>query len=130
MASASRETQDSVARQVNNALTQAEVDARKLLAIDPQPAIRVPRSDYEEALTLIRLRNLTLKEILSLCDRLTIPEEGMNVRDLSLTPAQNGAISGTFPSERRNASLGDANPERWDVRMTLTRLIFSPISRS
>lgn len=130
IASASRETPDTVSRQVTEALTQAGVDSRKLLAIDPQPAVRIPRSDYQESLTLIRLRNLTLEEILDLCGRLASSQNGLTVRDLSLTPGQIGAVQATSAAApARSASVGD-NPERWDIRMTLTQLVFSPISRS
>ncbi len=80
--------------------------------LDPQ---RIQRTDFELRSTAIDLAPATLPQILRFCDGLRDEETGSVVRDITLSIPQSGASGG--------------GQERWETRLTLTQMIFSPTSR-
>ncbi|MGB7344301.1 MAG: hypothetical protein WBD20_08815 [Pirellulaceae bacterium] len=108
------EPPDRISRRVNEALEAAKIRAESLLSIDPQPASRIGRSDYQIRATQIVLQEVTLKQLVEFTRSLRDEADGMDTRDLSLTPRTSNSVDEEF----------------WDVRLTLTQRIFSPISDS
>ncbi|QDT08817.1 hypothetical protein [Planctomycetes bacterium K23_9] len=108
------EPPDRISRRVNEALEAAEISPESLLSIDPQPVSRIGRSDYQNRATQIVLQEVTLKQLVEFTRSLRDEADGMDTRDLSLTPRTSNSV----------------NEEFWDVRLTLTQRIFSPISDS
>ncbi|TWT82570.1 hypothetical protein CA13_40330 [Planctomycetes bacterium CA13] len=112
VASLEVEPPDRISRRVDVALSAAEIRPSSLLSVDPQAPSRVGRTAYQLRATQMVLQDLTLKQVILFSSALRDAENGMTVRDLSLTPRTNPLVQ----------------EEHWNVRLTLTQMIFSPIS--
>ncbi len=115
-----------ISQRVDAALSTAGIPPSKLLSIDPQVPSRLGRTAYRLRLTQIELQELTMKQITRFIAALRDPESGMVVRDFDLSPR-------TSDSANFESAADDGNPasgEFWDARLTLTQMIFSPISDS
>ncbi|MDB4614417.1 hypothetical protein OAH18_01880 [bacterium] len=85
----------------------------KVVRIEPQPSVRLGRSQYRVTPTRIELKDVTLREIARLAGSLADEANGLTVRDLEFS-------RGNRP---------DLPDEQWDAEFTLTQLVFSPTTR-
>ncbi len=113
VASLEVEPPDRIAARVTAAAADAELSPASILSVDPQIPARIGRTDYQLRATQIVLQNASLEQIASFVTGLEEVAEGLVVRDLSLN---------------RSLSQGVNGAELWNVRLTLTQMIFSPIS--
>ncbi len=113
IASLEFEPPDRIAARVTKAAGDSQVSPASIVSVDPQAAVRIGRTEYQQRATQIALQNASLEKIAGFVTGLEELSEGMAVRDLSLN---------------RSPSEGDNGEELWNVRLTLTQMIFSPIS--
>ena len=113
IASLEVEPPDRIAARVTSAAADSNLAPNSIVSVDPQTAIRVGRTDYQIRATQIALQNASLKQVADFAMGLEEPSSGMVVRDVSLN---------------RSISQGEEGVELWNVRLTLTQMIFFPIS--
>ncbi len=113
IASLDVEPPDRIAARVTSAASDSQLSPISIVSVDPQTPVRLGRTDYQIRATQIALQNASLKHIASFVNGLEDASSGMVVRDLSLS---------------RSNSQGEDGSELWNVRLTLTQMIFSPIS--
>ncbi len=113
IASLEVEPPDRIAGRVSAAAKQANLSPLSILSIDPQLPVRVNRTASQIRATQVVLQNTTLAQVAGFVGGLEDPSSGMIVRDLSMN---------------RSPVLGENDSELWNVRLTLTQMIFSPIS--
>jgi len=115
VASLEVEPPDRIAARVTSAALKASLPSFAITSVDPQAASRIGRTAYLSRATQLVLTDVTLVQIAQFATALQDESEGMVVRDLSLSSREN---------------RGDDEVERWDTRLTLTQMIYSPISDS
>ncbi len=113
IASLAVESPDRIADRIASAAQNADLPAYAILSIDPQAPARLGRSAYQVRATQIVLQDAQLWQVAGFVQGLEEPQSGMLVRDLAIN---------------RGRSEGAAGQELWNVRLTLTQMIFSPIS--
>ena len=113
IASLEVEPPDRIAARVTTAAADSNLAPNSIVSVDPQTAIRMGRTDYQIRATQIALQNASLKQVADFVTGLEEPSSGMVVRDVSLN---------------RSNSQSEDGIELWNVRLTLTQMIFSPIS--
>jgi len=113
IASIEIEPPERIALRVIEAAEQAAVAPNSILSIAPQSLVRVGRSPYQSRATQIVLQNVTLTQSAHFIESLEDQANGSIVRDMVVA---------------RSRVLGDDGGELWNVRLTLTQLVFSPIS--
>jgi hypothetical protein len=113
IASLEVEPPDRIAARVTTAAANAKLSPSSILSVDPQALVRIGRTEYQMRATQIVLQNASLSQVAVFVAGLEEASEGMIVRDLSLN---------------RSSSQGENGVEFWNVRLTLTQMIFSPIS--
>jgi hypothetical protein len=113
IASLEVEPPDRIAARVTAAASDAQLSPASILTVDPQSPVRVGRTDYQIRATQIVLQNASLAQVAVFVSGLEEVSEGMIVRDLSLN---------------RSTTQAENGIELWNVRLTLTQMIFSPIS--
>jgi hypothetical protein len=113
IASVEFEPPERVAMRVTDAAMHASVPASAILSIAPQPLVRIGRTAYQSRSTQIVLQDLTMEQATQFVELLEDRATGSVVRDMSLT---------------RSRMLREDGGELWNVRLTLTQLVFSPIS--
>jgi hypothetical protein len=111
MASLEVERPDRIAARVTAAASDANLSPLAILSIDPQTPVRIGRTAYQTRATQIVLQDATLAQVAVFAGGLEEPSAGMVVRDLSLS---------------RSRSVVEDERELWNVRLTLTQMIFSP----
>jgi len=102
-----------LARAVEQSAKDANLPVEALTGITPQPSQRVGASAYREQQIRLRLRDVTIRQLVLFLDSLTQSETNMKVADLWLYAPE--ADSNTPAAE-----------ESWGAELTLTHLIFSP----
>lgn len=115
VAALSIESPAEITNRISAARQKAGLPQSSLIREQPQAPQRIGRTDFELRLTTIQLAPSTLPQILAFCESLRDQQTGSLVRDLRITPSQNGA--------------GPAGQETWEAEMILTQMIFSPKSR-
>jgi len=113
IASLEVEQPDRIAARVTFAAAEAQLSPLAILSVDPQSPVRIGRTPYQIRATQIVLQNMSLGQVASFASGLEEAEAGTFVRDLVLS---------------RSKSASEDGNELWNVRMTLTQMIFSPIS--
>jgi hypothetical protein len=113
IASLEVEPPDRIAARVSSAAKEANLSPLSILSVDPQLPVRVNRTAYQIRATQVVLQNTTLAQIAGFVAGLEDASSGMIVRDLSMN---------------RSTVVGENDSELWNVRLTLTQMIFSPIS--
>lgn len=113
IASLEVEPPDRIAARVTSAEADSELSPSSIVSVDPQSPVRIGRTEYELRATQIVLQNASLRQIAGFVNGLEEPSSGMIVRDLSINRSRMQAVDGS---------------ELWNVRLTLTQMIFSPIS--
>jgi hypothetical protein len=108
------EPPDRIARRIASSMEAAELPPSSLLAIAPEPPTRLGQSAYLSRATHLTLKELPLASLAKFAINLEDGQGGMLVRDLTLERSRNASDSGV---------------ETWNVRLTLTQAIFSPISQ-
>lgn len=103
------------AERITAAANAAGIKLDSVRTLDPQSPNRVGRSDYVIRASTITVEDVTLGQMAAFCESLAERGDGLIVRDIGLTA-------------RPMTGSGDSLQERWDVRLTLTQLIHSPIS--
>jgi hypothetical protein len=111
IASLEVESPDRIAAKVSFAANNAELPALCIQSVEPQLPVRLDQSDYQLRATAIVLQNASLAQIAKFAIGLEDRDSGSVVRDLTL----------------RRSTITSAQ-EHWDARLTLTQMIFSPIS--
>lgn len=99
---------------ISAALVAAEIPTDSLQSVSPEQPTRIAASNYQQRITRFELRSVKMLGIAHLAEYLERDSDGLLVRDLVLTPHENANAS----------TVG----ERWDARLTLTQLIYSPTS--
>jgi hypothetical protein len=111
VASLEVEPPDRIATRVTSAAAKAMLSPLSIYSVDPQPPSRISQSAYQVRATQIVLQDATLRQIVSFISSLEDSESGLLVRDLSLS------------------GRNDTNDsEAWNARLTLTQMIYLPIS--
>jgi hypothetical protein len=113
IASLEVEPPDRIAARVTSAAAGAMLSPLSIYSVDPQTPSRIARSAYQIRATQIVLQNATLRQIASFVSGLEDSDSGMIVRDLSLSGSK---------------TVSDDDSELWNARLTLTQMIYSPIS--
>ena len=113
IASLDVEPPDRIAVRVTSAAANSELSPASIVSVDPQSPARIGRTEYQLRSTQIVLQNASLKQIAEFVSGLEEPSSGMIVRDLSINRSRAQSVDGSEP---------------WNVRLTLTQMIFSPIS--
>ncbi len=113
VASLDVEPPDRLAARVTQAATTAELIPEAVVSVDPQSPVRIGRTAYAMRTTQIALQDASLAQIAQFAEALQDKSQGLVVRDIVL--------------DARPLSDSDAE-ERWDVRLVLTQMIYSPIS--
>jgi hypothetical protein len=113
IASLEAEPPDQIAARVAAAADQSQLAPSAIVSIDPQLPVRMDTSAYNLRVTQIALQDTTLPQLVAFAAGLEDASTGTVVRDLNLTRSD---------TRSENAS------ELWNVRLTLTQMIFSPIS--
>ncbi|MEM6979624.1 MAG: hypothetical protein AAF539_08125 [Planctomycetota bacterium] len=121
IASLDIEPPDRITRRVQAAAAEADIADDSILRVDPQSVIRIGQTRYQIRPTLIVIDDVSLSEITHFAKALADEKNGMTVRDLTITSRA--------PVRGRTQAVNAAG-ERWDARLTLTQMIYSPISDS
>ena len=112
IASLEVEPPDRIAARVSSAAKEANLSPFSILSVDPQLPVRMNRTAYQTRATQVVLQSVSLQQIAGFASGLEDAGSGMIVRDLSLD---------------RSTVVGENDSELWNVRLTLTQMIFSPI---
>lgn len=102
-----------LARLIETSAKKASLPMTSVVQIDPQPARRIGNTAYKEQATRLELRDVTLKQLVTLLHSLADEEQGTELTELRLS------------APREENSTQDPT-ERWTAEMTLTHLIFIP----
>ena len=113
IASLDVEPPDRIAARVTSAAADSELSPASIVSVDPQSPVRVGRTEYQLRATQIVIQNASLRQIAGFVNGLEEPSSGMIVRDLSINRSRVQGVDGI---------------ELWNARLTLTQMIFSPIS--
>jgi hypothetical protein len=113
VASLEVEPPDRIAARVSSAAKEANLSPYSILSVDPQLPVRLNRTAYQIRATQVVLQNISLAQIAGFASGLEDASSGMIVRDLALN---------------RSVTASENDSELWNVRLTLTQMIFSPIS--
>jgi cell division septation protein DedD len=111
LTSATSEAPEDIAILVSEQIRQVGLDPTQLVSVDPQPLARKERSNYATRATLVSIRNASLAQLVQFAVLVEGAKAGLKVSQLSITR------SPTQPGE-----------ELWNVRLTLTQQVLSPIS--
>jgi hypothetical protein len=99
-------------RRSEQAATEAGIPLENLLRNAPEKARQVGDS-YQETLTLIRLRDVTLPQFGTFVHRLADAESGLQVRSLTL-----------------KAPHGEESTDRWTADVTIAYVVYNPAGAS
>ncbi|MEM1224458.1 MAG: hypothetical protein AAGJ40_02110 [Planctomycetota bacterium] len=124
IASLQIEPPDRISLRVEAAMQAAKLPPRHLISIEPQTPTRIRRTPYRIRPTMIVLVDVTIADVVRFSQSLDDNQQGMTVRDLSVSSSS--ARFSSSPESRQLAA--NASGERWEARMTLTQMIYSPIS--
>ncbi len=113
IASLALESPQEILERVAEAQAAADMPPESLISVAPSVPTRIASSDYQQRSTSLVLQSLPLAKLATFIRALDANQDGMLVRDLSLTPADTDASVAT---------------ELWNARLTLTQLIYSPKS--
>lgn len=105
-----------LAGEIEGAAAAASIPQAHLVRIDPQPTRRVEDTSYKEQATLVEMRGVTLREIMTCLKSLAAERPELRVTALRLAAPR---ISAANIDQR----------ETWDVELTLTQFIFVPKTR-
>ena len=100
---------------VTQSIFKASIDENALISVVPSEAVRIGSTDYQQRETELEFRKLTLLQLASFYNALQ-NEEGLYLSDLILS-AEDASTSAS------------SRTENWDMRLTLTQLIYSPTSQ-
>lgn len=114
MASLSTQTSLEHTRQITESMRQAKIPTDSILSISPMDATRVGQSDYQQRQTQVVLKGISLS-VLAMLQTALDHRSGLYLEDLVLTPS--------------SQPIAGNGSESWDVRLTLTQLIYSPTSQ-
>ena len=124
IASLDVEPPDRIAARVTSAAANSELSPASIVSVDPQSPVRIGRTEYQIRATQIALQNASLRQIAGFVSGLEEPSSGMIVRDLSINRSR---VQAVVTSRLTRVAAGESS-ELWNVRLTLTQMIFSPIS--
>ncbi|MEQ1824845.1 MAG: hypothetical protein ABL921_02835 [Pirellula sp.] len=113
MASLEVEPPDRIAARVTAAAAQAQLPPLCIQSVDPRSPVKVNQSAYQIRATGIVLQNAQLAQVAAFVQGLEDASSGTTVRDLTIS---------------RSSAVVESDIELWNVRLTLTQMIFSPIS--
>ncbi len=119
LASLNLESLQQISHRVAEAANRASVPTNRLASITPYPPVRILDSAYQQRATELNLKAVTLPTLAAFASNLQDDASGLVIRDVNLSPMlANSSIE-----------TGHDGLERWDVRLTLTQMIYSPTSR-
>ncbi len=116
MASLAMESPQRTIERIAEAQRKWSLPPDSLTSVAPSAPTRIGNSDYQLRLTELQLRDVSLDSLASFASELTASQEGLLVRELSITP------------DREPDTIAGIGPELWQVRLVLTQLIYSPKS--
>ncbi len=121
VASLEVESPQQIIDRVAEAQAHSQLASESLVSVSPTAPTQLGNTEYQVRSTELVLQHLGLDQLVRFASALGIKEEGLVVRELTLTPDQSP------PSEASNAHSNST--ERWNARLILTQLIYSPTSK-
>lgn len=120
LASLNVDSPQQVIGRVSEAMRFAVIPSSSLVSVAPSAPTRIGATQYQQRLTQLAFQNVSLAKLASFVTEVTKSNDGSYVRDIILSGPSRGS-----------AAVADAsNPtERWEVRLILTQLIYSPTSQ-
>jgi hypothetical protein len=118
IASLEVESPQQTIERVTAAQVQSQLASDSLASVSPALPTRFGTTAYQTRNTELILQHVTLAQLHQFAAAMNDNDQGLVVRELSMTPA---------PTERADASN---SVERWNVRLVLTQLIYSPTSNA
>lgn len=120
LASLDVDSPQQVIGRVSTAMQVADIPSSSLASVAPSAPTRVGSTQYQQRLTQLSFQNVSLAKLATFVIEVTKSNDGSYVRDIVLTNAS-----------RNSTGTDDAsNPtERWEARLILTQLIYSPTSQ-
>ena len=117
VASLDVESPEQTIGRVVEAQKQSQLAPQSLVSVSPSAPTRLEKTEYQVRTTELMLEQVSLDQVHRFACVLGQNEDGMVVRELALTPET------ASPSNASNTS------ERWNARLILTQLIYSPTSK-
>ena len=102
---------------VVEAQKKSQLAPQSLVSVSPSAPTRLEKTEYQVRTTELMLEQVSLDQVHRFACVLGQNEDGMVVRELSLTP-----------ETASNSNASNAS-ERWNARLILTQLIYSPTSK-
>ena len=94
---------------IDAAATAAGIDQRRVVRIAPESPQRLGESVYKEKPIAVRLRDVTLRQVVKMSHALLTPNPGLRVKTMRLA-----------------APTPDDTTDRWTVELTITYLLYDP----
>ena len=120
LASLDIDSPQQVIDQISNAMQVADIPSSSLNSVVPIAPTRIGSTQYQQRLTQLAFQNVSLAKLVIFVSEVTQSNDGSYVRDIILTTANRNA------PEIEDASYAS---ERWEARLILTQLIYSPTSQ-
>lgn len=114
-ASLSRRSEQELSLQVDRAAELAKLAPASVLSIEPHALRRVKDTAYLEQSTHVELRQVNLEQLIRFLKELTVGTEEHRVTSIRL-------------AEPRVSATNEKESETWSVELTLTDLIYAPVS--
>ncbi len=111
IASLENENATGMTNRVERAMKEAGITSTTR-EIQPGDAFQREKTNYKERSTTIKLSNISMQQVVQVCEHLEDPNEGLTVRDLVLTANLNSTNSAV---------------DLWEVTITLSQLIYVPL---
>lgn len=95
-----------------SAASSAGIESERIIEIAPRVPRRLENTSYQEQVTLVEIREITLQQLFTFVAMLRTLDAGLHIRTLSLREPP-----------------GDTSPEyseAWNVQMALTTYIYAP----
>ena len=110
IASLEQETITGIPERIEQAMQFAGITSDKFVQNIPGGAAPKGNTNYKERLTEIKLKELTMPQIVQFCQQLEAPEKGLTVRDLDL---------------RASIPVVGSDADLWEATIQLSQLIYS-----
>ncbi len=99
---------DELLVQVRDALSAAKVPHDRWIGNDPSAPRRIAKSPYKRLDTQLQFKNITLKQMTTLCHKIFEADATLAISRLDMSAPQSG------------------NKAQWDIKMTLNYLLYAP----
>jgi hypothetical protein len=106
-------------RRVEQAASRASIPPENLIRVDPQAGRRIEDTEYVEQPTFLEIRQATFEQLAVFLSEVTASAEALRISAIRLTAPRGGT----------SVAVDTAAPETWDAEITLTILVFAPLTR-